>query len=136
MPNGDGTWTTEERALIDRITRTAGFTPQECFYNCQWALLVGHTCGLTYCEGFIYGSVHHAWMLLNGRVWDPTRLIAPTYIGKEYLTRAVLRKIASETRKNDSGRGTGEGFWMMTPEEVRGVEKKRKRVKPRGHRVK
>ena len=76
---------------------------KECFSNCLHALM-GNSDRLIYCEGYASGviPVHHAWLMLDGKVVDPTwhgrDIVSPKteYFGIQFNTQYVL-KVARES---------------------------------------
>lgn len=76
---------------------------KNCFSNC-FIEATRHPYDLTYCEGYAMGviPVHHAWLLYNGKVIDPTwdgRDIIndkSEYFGVPFSNKYIL-KVAIET---------------------------------------
>jgi len=63
---------------------------KQCFANCQSALLSIDD-NLTYCEGYVLSviPIYHAWLILDGTLWDPTLELLPghqptTYFGATF----------------------------------------------------
>jgi hypothetical protein len=142
-----GPWPPPEQAFIDSMTGRSYFDASECFANAQKALLFwlmdtevrgsGNKIHLTYCEGCAaVPCVHplpylHAWLLLNGKVWDPTngpnaRKTArlgrnwdpPTsYVGAEFDPAFILRRMVENrgwVSVLDLGKPSGQFSATMT----------------------
>ena len=79
----------ERTAILDALQSCSvkRFQMGHCFYNTQ--MLIGFSAPDTfqYCEGWAIGFVGlptlHAWLIINGKIFDPTwRTERPTYRGK------------------------------------------------------
>jgi hypothetical protein len=66
----------KKRVLAAVNRKGLRFPIKQCFANCLQFVLTCRIRGLkvTYCEGFASSiiPIHHAWLSVNGRVWDPT----------------------------------------------------------------
>jgi hypothetical protein len=115
-----GPWSPSEQAFINRMTGRSYFDASKCFANTQQALLFwwmdtefrgpGKKIHLKYCEGCAVVPFLHAWLLVNGKVWDPTdepnaRKVArlgrkwespDSYIGAEFDTAFILRRMVEK----------------------------------------
>ena len=75
---------------VGAVFRHEHFWPKECFTNATLLVMADGVCRglvgggrprrLTYCEGYCYSGlmpVHHAWVLLDGKLVDVTRSLRP-----------------------------------------------------------
>lgn len=74
---------------------------KECFSNC-FSEMVSHKSELTYCEGYAFSGllpVHHAWLLYEGKVIDPTweklKISDLEYFGVAFSNDYVISKALS-----------------------------------------
>lgn len=67
--------TDRERRYIDHLIATCGvrsFRIKQCYKNAQRLMTFDTEKRLRYCEGYLDGSVPHAWVTINGKVVDVT----------------------------------------------------------------
>jgi hypothetical protein len=65
-----------ERRYMDQLIATYGgrrsFPMKQCYKNAQRLMIADSERRLRYCEGYLDGSVPHAWVTINGKVVDLT----------------------------------------------------------------
>jgi len=74
--------------------------PRYCFYNCQMTVLETHY-NYQYYEGYALNSIglpiHHAWLVGDGSVIDPTweepgQIYYGIHIPREYIRKVILEE--------------------------------------------
>jgi hypothetical protein len=114
MFRGDDSWTDDEREAIKQMSRGICFAQSYCFFNAQRAVkkatkrnAATQKVEIKYCEGYAlsrFFPMLHAWVLVNGKVWDPTWMlieaddkkdepIASQYHGVEFTREQALKKL-------------------------------------------
>lgn len=79
----------DKKRVLAAVNRNGlRFPIKECFANCLQFVLTCRIRGLkvVYCEGFATSiiPIHHAWLNVNGRVFDPTlRLKHPAPVNRD-----------------------------------------------------
>lgn len=89
----------EEKAILRRLLTSTLFKPKHCFYNSQMIVLNGNN-GFTYFEGYAHTvklgiNFEHAWLVKDGKVFDPTWTDATEYFGisieSSFIRNAILK---------------------------------------------
>jgi len=100
---GIGQLDARQKMYLRRVGKHVGFEIKQCYRNTQEAVIFDARGGkslLQYCEGYAYPErlipVEHAWMLIDGAVWDPTfEILNPNrgtaYFGKEFSEEEVAK---------------------------------------------
>lgn len=93
-------WTAAEQDAMRQLRRRVRPGPRKCYAICQRMILVADEWGWTapgarirveYAEGIAtsVAQLHHAWLLLNFKVWDPAWERALGGPGVAYFGRTV-----------------------------------------------
>jgi hypothetical protein len=126
--------TEREREQVRRVSGRKRFAQKRCFYNAQRLVLDDPT--LRYGEGQLWlmlGSyltpVHHAWVVVNGKVVDPTRGVMglipslTLYRGKTFGVARVRENVSRTLECGPLLRWSDvhNGAWVPSSEDLGGV---------------
>ncbi len=81
--------TDHEREYINKLIACWGarrsFRIKQCYRNAQRLIQGDSDKRLRYCEGYLNGTIPHAWLLINGKVVDVTAEARDRYIHRHRM---------------------------------------------------
>lgn len=92
-------WSAAEEIRLRRLRQQIRPQLKGCFANCQRAILHRLDPGLVYCEGYVSAviPIYHAWLLFDGKLWDPTRELWGHDLPVEYFGAAFPDEMVRTT---------------------------------------
>jgi len=83
-------WSSSQQRYLRWLREMVNPEIKQCFANCQRAVLYDFDSCLTYCEGYVSViiPIYHAWLTVDGKLWDPTLELTKDPLPTEYFGSA------------------------------------------------